>query len=263
MNGMELINSNLLYYALLLGILSGLGRIDSSVIQIYWHRPIVMGPLVGWLLGDLHTGLYAGALLELAWMGLVPLAGAQPPDPVVGGILGVTFAITTGQPPETAVAFALPFAVAAQAVKTLLYNLWIAFAHKADQYARNAETRKIEILHFSSLGFHFLAYGLMVFLPIYLGVPVAQELIGRVPQELMNGLSIAGRVMPAVGLAILLKTMLRKEYFGFLLIGFVLTVYFKLPVMGAAVIGVAIALLQFYNSGNSGKPTREVKKDGI
>lgn len=250
------------FNALILGILSGLGRLDSSVVQLYWHRPIVMGPLVGWVLGDVQTGLAAGALLELTWMGLVPLAGAQPPDPIVGGILGVAFAIITKQPPETAVAFAVPFAVAAQAMKTALYNVWIVFAHKVDKYAEEADTRMISVIHIGTLGFHFLAYGIVVFLPIYLGTEAASAIINSLPKPFMDGLTIAGKIMPAVGLATLLKIMLKKEYIAFLIVGFVMSVYLKLPVMAVAMIGIAVALWQML-SDNKPAGKEEEFSDGI
>lgn len=239
--------------ALILGILSGLGRIDSSVIQIYWHRPIVMGLIVGFVLGDVQTGLLAGAMLELTWMGLVPLAGAQPPDPIVGGILGVAFAILTKQPPETAVAFAVPFAIAAQAMKTALYNVWIAVAHKADQYAEAGEDKMIGAIQFGSLALHFLAYGTIVFLPLYLGAEAANSIVALIPQKFMNGLAIAGKIMPAVGLATLLKIMLKKEYVPFLIVGFIFSVYLKLPVMAVAIIGIAFALWEIVSSNKAAK----------
>lgn len=35
----------------------------------HMHRPVVLGPLVGLVLGDLHTGILTGGTLELVWMG--------------------------------------------------------------------------------------------------------------------------------------------------------------------------------------------------
>ncbi len=80
----------------------------------HMHRPVVLGPLVGLVLGDLHTGILTGGTLELVWMGLAPLAGAQPPNVIIGTIVGTAFAITTGVKPDVAVGVAVPFAVAVQ-----------------------------------------------------------------------------------------------------------------------------------------------------
>ena len=93
--------------------------IDQFNILLHIHRPLVTGLVVGWILGDVQTGLITGATLELVAMGMVPLAGAQPPNMVIGGVIGVSFAIISKLPPEAAVAIAIPFAIAAQGCVTL------------------------------------------------------------------------------------------------------------------------------------------------
>lgn len=65
-----------LFQALMLGILAFLAGLDLFNGLTHFHRPVVLGPLVGLILGDLHTGILVGGTLELIWMGLAPLAGA-------------------------------------------------------------------------------------------------------------------------------------------------------------------------------------------
>ena len=45
------------------------------------NRPIVIGPLVGLFLGDLHTGIIVGASLEAVFMGVVNIGGASAAEP--------------------------------------------------------------------------------------------------------------------------------------------------------------------------------------
>ena len=92
-----------LLQAFALGILAFIAGLDMFNGLTHMHRPVVLGPLVGLILGDLHTGILTGGTLELVWMGLAPLAGAQPPNVIIGTIVGTTFAITTGVKPEVAV----------------------------------------------------------------------------------------------------------------------------------------------------------------
>ena len=61
--------------ALLIALLAGLAGVDLFDGLTHFHRPVVMGPLVGLILGDVYTGLLVGGTLELVWMGMVPLAG--------------------------------------------------------------------------------------------------------------------------------------------------------------------------------------------
>ena len=68
-------------------------------------------------------------------MGMVPLAGAQPPNVVIGGVIGTAFGVIAGQDPQVAVGVAIPFAVAVQGLITLFFTIFAPVMHKADQYA--------------------------------------------------------------------------------------------------------------------------------
>jgi PTS system mannose-specific IIC component len=59
-------------------MLVGIDRIAFAQFMI--SRPIVVGPLTGFLLGDAMVGLEIGMLLELLWLGRLPVGAAIPPD---------------------------------------------------------------------------------------------------------------------------------------------------------------------------------------
>lgn len=58
-----------LLQAFALGILAFIAGTDMFNGLTHMHRPVVLGPLVGLILGDLHTGILTGGTLELVWMG--------------------------------------------------------------------------------------------------------------------------------------------------------------------------------------------------
>lgn len=64
--------------AALAAVVLGLDR--TAVCQFMISRPIVAGSLTGWLLGDPLTGLQIGAMLELLWLGRLPVGATIPPD---------------------------------------------------------------------------------------------------------------------------------------------------------------------------------------
>ena len=99
-----------LLQAIALGLVAFIAGLDLFNGLTHIHRPVVLGPVVGLILGDLNTGILTGGTLELVWMGLAPLAGAQPPNVIIGTIVGTAFAISTGVKPEVAVGVAVPFA---------------------------------------------------------------------------------------------------------------------------------------------------------
>lgn len=53
---------------------------NVHLLQWMLSRPIVIGPLVGALLGDVAVGMLCGAWIELAWLGVLPIGNYTPPD---------------------------------------------------------------------------------------------------------------------------------------------------------------------------------------
>ncbi|MBM7624586.1 PTS N-acetylgalactosamine transporter subunit IIC [Sporohalobacter salinus] len=256
----------MLQEAFLIALWAGITGIDQFNILLHIHRPIITGPVVGFILGDFQTGLAAGATLELVWMGMAPLAGAQPPNVVIGGIIGTVFAILSGQDPKTAVSVAVPFAVAAQGAITLLFTAYSPLMHKADEYAAEAKHKATDMLNLSGMVVLFVFNFVVAFLPVYFGADAAKAMVDIIPTTLLDGLAVAGGMMPALGFAMLLSIMLKKEYVAFLLVGFVVVTYFDLTLVGTAIIGVAIALYDYYSNNsndNNQTPKKEAKTNGI
>ncbi|MFD1037221.1 PTS N-acetylgalactosamine transporter subunit IIC [Virgibacillus byunsanensis] len=256
----------MLLEAILIAIWAGIIGIDLYNGLTHIHRPVVTGLVVGMILGDVTTGLIVGGTLELIWMGMVPLAGAQPPNVVIGGVIGTAFGIIAGQDPQVAVGVAIPFAVAMQGLITLFFTVFAPVMHKADQYALDANYRGIDRINYLGLGILFVFNGLIAFLPIYFGAEKAAAFVETVPQWIIDGLSIAGGIMPAIGFAMLLKIMMKTEYVMFFIVGFVLAAYLGMPILAIALIGLAIALYDFYKNkqGPDNQPPREEEiTDGI
>ena len=235
----------MLMESLLIAIFAGIAGIDLFDGLTHIHRPIVTGVIVGLILGDLKTGLIAGATLELVWMGAVPVGGAQPPNVVVGGIIGSTFAILTKTDPKVAVGIAIPFAVAVQACITLLFTFFSPVMHKADKYAEEANENGINRINYMGMALLFAFYFTVTFLPISLGAEAASKVVELLPKWLIDGFGVAGGLMPAIGFAMLLNIMFKKNYIIFFVLGFVLATYLHLPVIGIAAIGFIIAIYDF------------------
>lgn len=85
--------------------------------------------------------------------------------------------------------------------------------------------------------------GIPVALAVIFGPSLINTILAHTPEWLTNGLTVAGGLLPAVGIGLLLRYLPTKEYFSYLLIGFVLAVYLKMPLLGVALIGAAVALI--------------------
>lgn len=88
------------------------------------------------------------------------------------------------------------------------------------------------------------------------------SLVDYIPQWLMKGLTIAGKMLPAIGFAMILATMVKKEVIPFAILGYVLAAYFKLPVIGIALVGTIFALNELYNKPKVVVETTETNEGG-
>ncbi|NLM66687.1 MAG: PTS sugar transporter subunit IIC, partial [Enterococcus sp.] len=82
-------------------------------------------------------------------------------------------------------------------------------------------------------------------LAVIFGPSLINAILERTPEWLTSGLTVAGGLLPAVGIGLLLRYLPAKEYFSYLVIGFVLAVYVHMPLLGVAIVGAAVALLIF------------------
>ncbi|AIR64915.1 MULTISPECIES: PTS N-acetylgalactosamine transporter subunit IIC [Enterobacteriaceae] len=250
-----------LLQAIALGLLAFIAGLDMFNGLTHMHRPVVLGPLVGLILGDLHTGILTGGTLELVWMGLAPLAGAQPPNVIIGTIVGTTFAITTGVKPEVAVGVAVPFAVAVQMGITFLFSVMSGVMARADRMAANADTNGIERINYLAMLALGIFYFLCAFLPIYFGAEHAKTAIDMLPARLIDGLGVAGGIMPAIGFAVLLKIMMKNVYIPYFIIGFVGAAWLKLPVLAIAAAALALALMDLMRKDPTPPQPARVQKE--
>ncbi|MBD3348192.1 MAG: hypothetical protein GF400_03215, partial [Candidatus Eisenbacteria bacterium] len=68
--------------------LAGLLAIDATAaLQIMVSQPLVAGALAGAACGDPGTGLVIGAVLQLIWLGALPVGAAAFPDAPVGTVV--------------------------------------------------------------------------------------------------------------------------------------------------------------------------------
>lgn len=207
------------------------------------NRPIVIGPLVGLLLGDIQTGVIVGASLEAVFMGVVNIGGASAAEPGIATAVGTAFAIMLGKGSEVALTLALPIGILGLQIKTIIYIFIVGmFAKTFDKLAAEGKEKQIVILHYGLWAVQWTLYALFAFFGILFGSDAVSAFLEAIPDVVMNGLAVCGGLLPAVGMAMLMKMLWDKKICMAFFLGFVLTAYLKLPLIALAVFGVIIAL---------------------
>lgn len=232
-----------LIIGLILGILWFIEKMLGTPMVI---RPIVVSTIIGIVLGDVQTGLLVGATLELVFMGFIQVGGAVPPDVLVGAGLGTSFAILSGSGTEVALALALPIAVLAQSLKVIVFIVRSWFMDFAVSLAKNANIKGMKALNIAGLILQCIMYFVVGFVAILFGSTAVEAFIDNIPTGIMNGLEVAGGLLPAVGFALLLQPMMNKFNILYFIFGFALVAYVDLPILGITLLGVVLAFILTY-----------------
>ena len=123
---------------------------------------------------------------------------------------------------------------------------------KCDNYAADCNTKGIDNMLYLGLGLRSLLYGVVGFSVVYFGTAGADFIVRYLPENVIDGMAIAGRMMPAVGFAMLLRTMFNVKLLPYFFLGFLLTTYMQLPIMAVAIAFLCIAILDYYHQESKG-----------
>lgn len=242
-----------------LAIMAIIVGVDFWLEGFFIFRPIIVSTLTGFILGDVQLGLITGGITELAFAGLTPAGGTQPPNPVLAGVMSTVIAYTTMTEATAAMALALPFSFLMQYIILFCYSTFSFFMKGADQAAEEADTARIVKINMICTAIVALLYGLVVFLCTFVAQDAMKAFVEVLPAWLTHGFEVAGGILPAVGFAMLLKVMLKAEFVPYLLIGFVIACFLNFSnLLPIAVVGVALALF-VYNIEKNIKMSKAVQ----
>ena len=209
----------------------------------------MVSTFTGLILGDVTLGLTVGALIELAFAGLTPAGGTQPPNPVMAGLMGTVLAYTTGCDAQQALALCLPFSFLGQYIILFYYSAFSFFMGKADDCAANGDTKGIRNINLLTMTIISVTYGVLAFLCAYVAQGPMQAFVEWLPEVVTHGLEIAGGVLPAVGFGMLLRVMMKAKYVPYFIAGFLMTCFIDMPnLLPVALLGLIFALIDFFGT---------------
>lgn len=183
--------------------------------------PMCAGALTGLILGDITTGLIVGAAVQMIFLAPSGFGGVVPTDKPAAGIITTAAVITTGISVEAGVVLAVPAALLfaqLHTVRRLAASIWV---HMADKYAEEGNTRGIVLagtLYPTLLKIPL--FWLPMMLMVYFGTGAVGDIVNSLPQFLMNGLNAAGMLLPALGFAMTIRMIGRRELMPFFVGGF-------------------------------------------
>lgn len=217
-----------------------LKKVDQKGPQIVIYNSVLWGFLTGLVMGDIQTGLVIGATFQLMSLGVAAIGGTSVPDYQIGAIISVAIAVSTGKGMEAGIAVGLPVAMLAVQLDVIGNIIHGFFVRKSQSYMQEGKWKMMTAMIWICVVITGLTTGLPTFLACAFGDVLVTTIIDSMPVWFINGLSLAGKILPVVGFAVLLKYMPVKRSFEYLLIGFVFSAYLNVPVLGVAMIGTAL-----------------------
>lgn len=210
-------------------------------------RPLVAGFCVGLILGDVTKGALLGAAINLVYLGFISAGGAIPGDPALAGWVGTTIALAGNLDYGAALALAVPLGLLGTIIWNVRMTVNAAFAHMADKAANAADIGGV--IRANVLWPQLWLFTITFFpvtIAVYLGAGWIGGVIAGFPAWVLNGLAVAGGILPAIGIAMNMRFIFRGAAIPYFFLGFLGMIIGKsmgLSITILAAIGTALAFL--------------------
>jgi PTS system mannose-specific IID component len=223
------------------------------------YRPLVAGFFVGLILGDPAQGTLIGAAINVPYLGFISAGGNLPADAGFAGWVGTTVALAGHLDPTKAIPIAFGLGLLGTIIFYGRMSVDSIFAHWADARAEKADIRGVALMNW--LPGQLLLF-VISFVPVYLlalnGPQYVLDALDRLPIWTVNGLIIAGGILPALGIALNMRFIFRGSAIPYFFIGFIVWTATRgsLSLVVIAALGLALAYLHlnFVRSATAAKP---------
>lgn len=254
---------------LLVAFLAG---IESVCDEFQFHQPLVACTLIGLVTGNLEAGIVLGGSLQMIAMGWANIGAAIAPDAALASVASAIILVLGGQGVSgvsTAIAVAIPLAVAGLFLTMIVRTLSVACVHRMDAAAEKADIRGVQLWHIIAIVMQGLRIAIPAAALLFIPAETVQAFLESMPAWLTDGMAIGGGMVVAVGYAMVINMMATREVWPFFVIGFCLAAVSSLTLIALGAIAISLALIYLKLSegggagagGNVGDPLDDILND--
>ncbi|GEQ34073.1 PTS mannose/fructose/sorbose transporter subunit IIC [Marinilactibacillus psychrotolerans] len=240
---------------ILVVIVAFLAGMEGILDEFHFHQPVIACTLIGLVTGNLIPCLILGGTLQMIALGWANIGAAVAPDAALASIASAIILVLGGQGRagvDSAIAIAVPLAVAGLLLTIVVRTIATAFVHFMDAAAKEGNFRKVEMWHIIAICLQGIRIAVPAALILAIGAAPVRGLLESMPVWLTDGLAIGGGMVVAVGYAMVINMMATREVWPFFALGFVLATVSEITLMGLGAIGVALALIYLAVTKNNG-----------
>lgn len=210
--------------------------------------PLMTGLVVGVVMGNVPQAMIITAAIQLIYMGMIAPGGAMPAEPSVATAIAVPVAILAGLKPTAAIAVAVPVGLLGNYLYQTRFLLNTFVIRLTDKYASETNDRGLTLsIIIIPILISFVLFIPSVFVALYFGAPVIASFTSSLSGSLLfHVLDVIGGGLAALGIALILKVIGKKEYLVFFLLAYFMAVMLqtlKINTVTFAFIGVIVAYL--------------------
>lgn len=237
----------------LLTLLAFIKHVDYyGIPMIFVNYAVFWGLITGVVMGDWKTGLAIGGTIQLMQLGVAGFGGSSIPDYGTMAIIATAYGVSLGA--DTGLAIGLPVG---------MLGIQLDVVAKSQKFCNEGKFKQMNAILWVCPVLFGLCAALPVFVSVTLGQPAVNWLLEVMPQWFLSGLTLAGKMLPAVGIAMLLRYMPTAKYFQYLLAGFFLSAFLNVPIIGAAIVGVALAIAFYQRAEKDAELTAHASADAF
>ena len=239
-------------------VVAFLAGMEGILDEFQFHQPLVACTLIGLVTGQLVPCIILGGTLQMIALGWANIGAAVAPDAALASVASAIILVQGGQGRtgvSTAIAVAVPLAVAGLFLTMVVRTLAVPIVHRMDSAAENANFRTVEFWQITAICLQGLRIAIPAAALCFIPAATVQGFLESMPAWLTDGMAIGGGMVVAVGYAMVINMMATAEVWPFFILGFCIAAISELTLISLGLIAIAMALiyLKLSESGGSGK----------
>lgn len=213
-------------------------------------RPLVSGLIIGIILGDVPTGILMGAAVQTLYIGLVTPGLSMPADLNFASYMGIPLAMVANAGTEYALGLAVPLSFLGVSLVYVVASVNVFWVRRQESLIEKGNIDAAANVPVYAAVTQFIARFVPIFLACYFGQEFIGGIVAAIPVWLGNTFVTFGKVLPAVGFAMLLRFVMKKDFeLLYFLFGFILLKVLGMSIVPATVIACFFAFLDLKYSG--------------
>jgi D-glucosaminate PTS system EIIC component len=210
--------------------------------------PMMTGLICGIVMGDVKSAMEVSAAIQLIYMGVFSPGGQMPSEPAIAAGIAVPVALMSNLKPEAAVAVAVPVGLLGSYLYQFRFFVNTFVIKLTDKYAEQAKSNMLtfSIIILPTL-VSFVIFIPFMFIALYFGAPIIASVVESVSGGLLfHILTVIGGGLAAIGIAVTVYVIGKKDYIIFFLLAYFLTTILKsldITMVTYAILGSLIAAI--------------------